>query len=48
MEVNVNEPRSRAFNIFLRYIQLALQLLIGLEISKIDANLCSNILLQIG
>lgn len=48
MEVNVNEPRSRAFTIFLRFLHLGLQLIIGMEISKIGANLCTNTLLTIG
>ena len=47
MEVNVNEPKSRAFTIFLRYFQLSLQLIIALEISKIDALNCSLTMLSI-
>jgi hypothetical protein len=29
MEVDLNEPKSRAFNIFLRMFQLSLQLILG-------------------
>lgn len=48
MEVNINQPRSRAFTIFLRYLQLSLQLIIALEISKIDALNCTDTMLKIG
>jgi hypothetical protein len=36
MEVDINEPKSRAFNIFLRMFQLGLQLILGYWASRFN------------
>ena len=42
MEVDINEAKSRAFNFFLRFLQLGIQVFIATEISRIDHHQCSN------
>jgi hypothetical protein len=37
MEVDINEPKSKAFNVFLRMFQLALQLILAYWASKHEA-----------
>lgn len=37
MEVDINEAKSRAFNIFLRFLQLSLSSLIAVAIAKLDS-----------
>ena len=36
MEVDINEAKSRAFNFFLRFLQLGIQIFVASEISLID------------
>lgn len=48
MEVDVSEPRSRAFNIFLRYFHLGISLLVASLISSLQATNCSTTFLKIG
>ena len=42
MEVDINEPKSRAFNIFLRFFQLGLHLVIAMWVTKIGENTCQT------
>ncbi|CAM6001007.1 unnamed protein product [Sphagnum balticum] len=42
MEVDISEPKSRSFNIFLRFFQLGLALVIGILISKLDQTNCND------
>jgi hypothetical protein len=42
MEVDVSEPKSRSFNIFLRFFQLGLSLTITILICKLDTTGCDT------
>lgn len=48
MEADISEPKSRAFNIYLRFFQLGLSLLIAILISKASAGDCVNSFYTIG
>ena len=42
MQIDINEGRSRAFNIFLRFLQLGLSCVVAIETAKLDNNKCST------
>ena len=48
MQVDVSEPRSRSFTLFLRFFHLGINLLVAQLISKIQNTPCSNTYTAIG
>ena len=40
--MDINEPKSRCFNIYLRYFELGLQVLIATKLSQLDASACDS------
>lgn len=40
MQIDINEGRSRAFNIFLRFMQLAASMIVAIETAKLDSQDC--------
>lgn len=42
MQVDINQSRSRAFNLFLRFMQLGLSLVAAIEIAKFDSDSCNS------
>ena len=47
MEVDINEAKSRAFNLLLRFCQLGIQIFVASYISKVDHISCSSTFLTI-
>lgn len=42
MQIDINEGRSRAFNIFLRFMQLAASMIVAIETAKLDSQDCDS------